>query len=132
MIALTAAALVVDAPRTASGEDEAACAVNDLGMLDDDMVGLSAVGTWTTEDCDSRFRIDSDAHTYRFQHAEGDRIRIDLVSAGGDPSWDRAGRPEVLGDSVRTTSREALCVPEASRSLAVDRAPAGSSGRATH
>ena len=47
-------------------------------------------------------------------------------------SWDRTGRPEVLGDSVRTTSREALCVPEASRSLAVDRAPAGSSGRATH
>ena len=39
---------------------------------------------------------------------------------------------EELGDSVRTTSREALCVPEASRSLAVDRAPAGSSGRATH
>ena len=85
MIALTAVALVLDAPRTALGEDEAACEVNDLGMLDDDMVGLSAVGAWTTGDCDSRFRIDSDAHTYRFQHAEGDRIRIDLVSADGDP-----------------------------------------------
>ena len=57
MIALTAAALVVDAPRTALGQDEAACDVNDLGMLDDDMVGLSAVGTWTTEDCDSRFAL---------------------------------------------------------------------------
>ena len=70
MIALTAAALVVDAPRTALGQDEAACEVNDLGILDDGMVGLSAVGTWTTGDCDSRFRIDSDAHTYRFQHTE--------------------------------------------------------------
>ena len=54
------------------------------------------------------------------------------VSDDDRASWDRTGRPEVLGDSVRTTSREALCVPEASRSLAVDRAPAGSSGRATH
>ena len=54
------------------------------------------------------------------------------VPGNRHPSWDRTGRPEVLGDSVRTTSREALCVPEASRSLAVDRAPAGSSGRATH
>ena len=39
---------------------------------------------WTTEDCDSRFRAGSDAHTYRFQITQGGRVRIDLTSAEGD------------------------------------------------
>ena len=34
--------------------------------------GLSASGRWTTEDCDSRFRVGSDAHTYRFEVASGE------------------------------------------------------------
>lgn len=41
-------------------------------------------GSWTTEECDSRFRIDSDAHTYRFEIVEGGRIKIDLASTDGD------------------------------------------------
>lgn len=45
---------------------------------------LVAEGRWTTEDCDSRFRAGSDAHTYRFSLAEGSRIRIELASTDGD------------------------------------------------
>ena len=45
---------------------------------------LEASGRWTTEDCDSRFRAGSDAHTYRFQITQGGRVRIDLTSAEGD------------------------------------------------
>ena len=70
----------------------------------------------------------------RLAAAVVDRLtfRAHIIETGSESSWDRTGRPEVLGDSVRTTSRETLRVLEASRSLAVDRAPAGSSGRATH
>ena len=59
--------------------------MNDLGTLDAEAGSeLQADGRWTTEDCDSRFRTDSDAHTYRFEVVEGGRIRIDLTSAEGD------------------------------------------------
>ena len=45
---------------------------------------LTASGRWTTEDCDSRFRSNSDAHTYRFEIAATGRIRIDLMSSDAD------------------------------------------------
>ena len=82
-IALVAAALVLDGPRTVSAGHPAECEVIDLGELTSD-AALQAQGRWTTEDCDSHFRIDSDAHTYRFQLAEGGRIRFDLTSDDAD------------------------------------------------
>ena len=56
--------------------------MTDLGTLGDDP--LETVGRWTTEDCESRFRAGSDAHTYRFTVAAPGRVRIDLTSAGAD------------------------------------------------
>ncbi len=70
---------------TASAQQEPACETTDLGAIDtESQDGLSANGRWTTEDCDSRFRPGSDAHTYSFSVAEEGRIRIDLKSAEGD------------------------------------------------
>ena len=58
VMALSAAALVIDAPRPASAGHPPECTVNDLGMLGADASAeLAAVGTWTTEDCDSRFAL---------------------------------------------------------------------------
>ena len=86
VVALIAGALMVDGPRAVWGQEEASCDVTDLGALSADAEGLlQAAGRWTTEDCDSRFRIDSDAHTYRFEITEPGRVRIDLTSAEGDP-----------------------------------------------
>ena len=62
-----------------------ACAEVDLGTLEAEAdAELSASGRWSTEDCDSRFRTNSDAHTYRFELVEGGRIRADLTSEDGD------------------------------------------------
>ena len=62
------------------------CEAIDLGTLSTEGDGeVHASGRWTTEDCDSRFLPDSDAHSYRFRIAEGDRIRIDLASDDADP-----------------------------------------------
>ena len=83
-IVLIAGVLALEGPRTTSADDGANCEATDLGTLSAEGGALETDGRWTTEDCDSRFRIDSDAHTYRFQHAAADRIRIDLMSAGGD------------------------------------------------
>ena len=64
---------------------ESACEMNDLGALGtEERVELAASGSWTGENCDSRFRTASDAHSYRFELVEGGRIRIDLTSADGD------------------------------------------------
>ena len=83
-IAVIAAALALGGPGTASAQ-ESSCEVTDLGTLSSDAAGvLEASGRWTTEDCDSRFRAGSDAHTYRFQITQGGRVRIDLTSAEGD------------------------------------------------
>ncbi len=66
-------------------QEEASCEVVDLGALDSAPgSSLEASGRWTTGDCDSRFRLDSDAHTYRFEIADTGRIRIDLNSSEGD------------------------------------------------
>ena len=83
-IAVIAAALALGGPGAASAQ-ESSCEVTDLGTLSSDADGvLEASGRWTTEDCDSRFRAGSDAHTYRFQITQGGRVRIDLTSAEGD------------------------------------------------
>ena len=61
------------------------CPVTDLGTLGAEVDSeLRADGRWTTGNCDSRFRTDSDAHTYRFEVNVGGRIRIDLASDEGD------------------------------------------------
>ena len=87
--ALTAALLGTATAGTALGQEDAAategCAVIDLGMLaGSDDAALEAQGRWTTEDCDSRFRAGSDAHTYRFQVAEAGRVRVSLTSEEAD------------------------------------------------
>lgn len=81
-IALIAAVLALHGSDAVSAQ-EADCEVTDLGTLSADGV-LEASGRWSTEDCDSRFRAGSDAHTYQFQIAQAGRIRIDLTSAEAD------------------------------------------------
>ncbi len=84
-LAVMAAALVLDAPRTAAEEHPPECEVIDLGELGEGAeAALTAEGSWTTEDCDSRFRMNSDAVTYRFSVAEAGRVRIELASSEAD------------------------------------------------
>ena len=80
--ALIAAMLALRGSEAVSAQ-EADCAVTDLETLSADGV-LEATGRWTTEDCDSRFRAGSDAHTYQFRIAQAGRIRIDLASSEAD------------------------------------------------
>ena len=69
----------------ANTEEESSCESIDLGILDSTSGSeLRASGRWTTEDCDSRFRSDSDAFTYSFEVAEAGRIRVDLISPERD------------------------------------------------
>ncbi len=83
--ALIVAVLAVGAPRSADAQEGSTCPVTDLGALGVEADGgLNADGRWTTQNCDSRFRAGSDAHTYRFEVVQGGRIRIDLVSEEGD------------------------------------------------
>ena len=66
-------------------QEEPICETVDLGMLDSTPgSSLEASGRWSTEDCDSRFRSNSDAHTYRFEIVETGRIRVDLTSPDAD------------------------------------------------
>ena len=65
--------------------EEANCETVDLGLLDSTPGSeLTASGRWSTEDCDSRFRSNSDAHTYRFEIDATGRIRVDLNSSDAD------------------------------------------------
>ena len=86
--ALLAAALALAGASTARAQDTQdteACEVTDLGTLGSSTdSALVAEGRWTTEDCDSRFRAGSDAHTYRFHVEEAGRIRIGLSSPEAD------------------------------------------------
>ncbi len=83
--ALVVAVLAVGGPRSVDAQEGSACPVTDLGALGVEADGgLNADGRWTTENCDSRFRTGSDAHSYRFEVVEAGRIRIDLVSGEGD------------------------------------------------
>ena len=76
--------LSIDGTRTA-GAQSASCETTDLGVLGAEAdAELSADGRWTTNDCDSRFFSDSDAHNYRFELVEGGRIRIGLSSDEAD------------------------------------------------
>ncbi len=81
-VALIAAVLALHGSDAVSAQ-EADCEVTDLGTLGTDGA-LEATGRWTTEDCDSRFRAESDAHTYQFQITQAGRFRIDLTSAEAD------------------------------------------------
>ena len=84
-MALVATTLALAGPSIALGQEAEDCEVTDLGTLGSDADSvLEAEGRWTTEDCDSRFRADSDAHTYRFEVAEAGRVRIGLTSAEAD------------------------------------------------
>ena len=66
-------------------QNDVSCETVDLGTLGNAPGSeLTASGRWTTEDCDSRFRSNSDAHTYRFEIAGTGRIRVDLMSSDAD------------------------------------------------
>ena len=69
-----------------TAQETTSCQVTDLGTLGtgDDST-LKADGRWTTEDCDSSFHLDSDAHNYQFTIDDGGRIRIELKSEDADP-----------------------------------------------
>ncbi len=68
-----------------SAQETSSCEVIDLGTLGSESGGgLSAEGRWSTEDCDSSFHNDSDAHNYRFEVAEAGRVGIDLKSSSAD------------------------------------------------
>ncbi|MXY35546.1 MAG: hypothetical protein F4Y54_02025 [Dehalococcoidia bacterium] len=82
-IALIGGLLVLEAPHMAWAQ-EPECEVTDLGTLGGETRQLEANGRWTTEDCDSAFRVGSDAHSYRFQVEEGGRVRIELLSSEAD------------------------------------------------
>ena len=85
VVALIATTLTLVGSNSALGQDVADCEVTDLGTLGSEAGSvLEAQGRWTTEDCDSRFRPGSDAHTYRFHVEEPGRIRIGLTSAVAD------------------------------------------------
>lgn len=80
-VVLASGLVVVGGAPAASADDPEACEVNDLGTLfSNSLAGLKANGSWTTEDCESRFRAGNDAHTYRFELTSGGRIRIELKS----------------------------------------------------
>ena len=85
-VAVMAGVLALPGSNAALAQDTAGCETTDLGTLGGAPGNtLETTGRWTTEDCDSRFRADSDAHTYRFEVEQAGRVRIDLSSADADP-----------------------------------------------
>ena len=85
VVALVATSLALATSSTALGQEAEECEITDLGTLGSAPGSvLEAEGRWTTEDCDSRFRAGSDAHSYRFEVAEAGRVRIGLTSAEAD------------------------------------------------
>ncbi len=85
VLTLIACVVALVSSRPALAQEDLTCQANHLGTLGDEAdSSLRTAGRWTTNDCDSRFRTDSDAHTYRFNVLEGGRIRIDLKSADRD------------------------------------------------
>lgn len=81
---LMAGLLALPVPGALLAQESEGCEVTELGTLSTAGSPLAASGSWTTQDCDSRFRPGSDAHTYRFRVAEAGRVRVDLMSAGAD------------------------------------------------
>ncbi|MCE2463196.1 MAG: PPC domain-containing protein [Dehalococcoidia bacterium] len=85
VVALAALLLTLGGAPVAWSQESPDCEVIDLGTLDSDVGSvLQADGRWTTEDCDSRFLDNSDAHTYRFRLSEDGQVRVNLTSAEGD------------------------------------------------
>ena len=84
-VGLVVAVLALEGSPPANAELESNCQVTDLGTLNAiEYSDLVATESWSAEDCNSRFRVGSDAHTYRFEVVESDRVRIDLTSTYGD------------------------------------------------
>ena len=83
--ALAAAFIALQGMEPARGQSAADCDGVVLGTFSGaEDLKVTVTGRWTTQDCDSRYRIDSDAHTYRIELLEGGRIRIDLSSERAD------------------------------------------------
>ena len=63
VIVLIAGTLALEGSRPVAAQTATACEAIDLGTLSTEGDGeIRASGRWTTEDCDSRFLPDSDAH----------------------------------------------------------------------
>ena len=77
---------VASGQQTASGQEVPDCPVTPMGGLGAPAgSAVRAEGSWSTEDCESRFRPGNDAHTYRFEVHSPGRIRIELSSPDADP-----------------------------------------------
>ncbi len=84
-VLVAGALLLASKPLPAEAQEQAECEPVDLGILGDDAGSeLLVDGRWTTEDCDWRFRLDTDAHVYRFRLDVGGRVRIELLSDSAD------------------------------------------------
>ena len=78
-------AMFLTGSTSTSAQETPSCDVIDLGTLGTDSdASLEAEGRWSTEDCDSSFHLDSDAHDYQFELEDAGRIRISLKSAHAD------------------------------------------------
>ena len=85
-VALIGGVLAVAGAGVAAGQEGEDCPVMSIGTLGaPTSSSLQAEGRWSTEDCESRFRPGSDAHTYRFEIRSQGRVRIELTSPEADP-----------------------------------------------
>ena len=85
-VALIGGVLAVAGAGVAAGQEGEDCPVTSMGTLGaPTSSSLQVEGRWSTEDCESRFRPGSDAHTYRFEIRSPGRVRIELTSAEADP-----------------------------------------------
>ncbi len=85
-VALIGSVLAVAGAGVAAGQEGEDCPVTSMGTLGaPTSSSLQVQGHWSTEDCESRFRPGSDAHTYRFEIRSPGRVRIELTSAEADP-----------------------------------------------
>ncbi len=83
--ALLAALQTFQGVEVALGQSDAGCEAIELGSLgagEGDI--LTASGSWTGEDCDSRLFTNCDAHNYSFSLLEGGQVRVELSSDEGD------------------------------------------------
>ncbi len=86
VLALAVAAIaVLPAAENASAQDDPNCDTISLGQLSDPETALQASGRWSTQDCDSLFRPDSDARYFQFEVVNAGRVRIELTSETADP-----------------------------------------------